>query len=280
MPSLGQKFIYSAGSWVKLSREFFFLGERKRDQPCDESSATHLLSQASGLSPIGTGKTASGRECSAHFNSFKCVFLNEDCTRQGSSDCVELQGVSHCEFWISTTISVGCLDAAKLEGHGGHTEIRGKSGGLLYLEQPQKELAIFAPQINFLNCPSLLPHHCPLPLGPPSLSQQQILWFYCDFSGHQARTPCIPETVLWAFTVSLFTLFPLRALNSWNNYIWPAGQVDRFGGSIQLNIAWIKNKAPLNILEASGSVLVRLRGQADSSAPLTSRQAENNVGTI
>ena len=75
------------------------------------------------------------------------------------------QGVSYCEFWISTTISVGCVDAAKLEGHGGHTEIRGKSGGLLYLEQPQKELAIFVPQINFLNCPPLPPHHCLCPLG-------------------------------------------------------------------------------------------------------------------
>ena len=59
-----------------------------------------------------------------------------------------------------------------------------------------------------------------------------------------------------------------------------AEQVDRSGGSIQLNIAWIKNEAPLNILEASGSVLVRLGGQADSSGPLTSRQAEDDVGTI
>lgn len=56
---------YQCHLWVRslitvlgpeLSREFFFLGEGKRDQPCDESSATHLLSQASGLSPIGTGK--------------------------------------------------------------------------------------------------------------------------------------------------------------------------------------------------------------------------------
>ena len=34
----------------EFSGEFFFLGEGKRDQPCDESSATHLFSQASGFS--------------------------------------------------------------------------------------------------------------------------------------------------------------------------------------------------------------------------------------
>jgi hypothetical protein len=102
---------------------------------------------------------ASLRELAISHGWLKPVPLQEDSKLQCLTTRVVWQGVFFFCYDCNSCQPFGCSNSLA-KGGSSHSEVTGASSGLLYWEQPQKKLAILAPQEIFLSGPY---HHSPSP---------------------------------------------------------------------------------------------------------------------